>query len=111
MARASCCHPEQSEQRERSRRISDSFASAKSVPEFVMTAQFITVVTKAGERWDTLAWRYYGDATLFGPIIQTNPQISIEAVFEAGLTIGVPMLMVNQAVNEEADLPPWKEQS
>jgi phage tail protein X len=53
--------------------------------------QFIPHVTAAGERWDTLAWRYYGDATLFGPIIQSNPQIPIEAVFEAGLNIGVPL--------------------
>ena len=70
--------------------------------------QFITHITTAGERWDTLAWRYYGDASLFGPIIQTNPQIPIEPVFEAGLNIGVPLLIVSQAVQEEADLPPWK---
>jgi hypothetical protein len=69
---------------------------------------FIPHITAAGERWDTLAWRYYGDATLFGPIIQTNPQIPVEAVFEAGLSIGVPLLMVNEAVQETADLPPWK---
>jgi len=65
-------------------------------------------LTVAGERWDTLAWKYYGDATLFGPIIQTNPQIAIEAVFEAGLNIGVPMLAVNQAMQKATDLPPWK---
>ena len=73
-----------------------------------MAQQFINHVTAAGERWDTLAWKYYGDTTLFGPIIQTNPQIAIEAVFEAGLNIGVPLLMVNQPVQTEADLPPWK---
>ena len=71
-------------------------------------AAFITHITSAGERWDLLAWQYYGDATLFGPIIQTNPQIPIEAVFEAGLTIGVPLLIVNPTVQESADLPPWK---
>jgi len=70
--------------------------------------QFIAHVTVAGERWDTLAWKYYGDATLVGPIIQTNPQISIEAVFEAGLNIGVPVLVVNPATQNQADLPPWK---
>jgi phage tail protein X len=67
-------------------------------------------MTTAGERWDTIAWKYYGDATLFGPIIQTNPQIAIEAVFEAGLNIGVPILVVNQAAQNQADLPPWKRQ-
>jgi phage tail protein X len=73
-----------------------------------MAQQFIPHLTVAGERWDTLAWKYYGDATLFGPIIQTNPQIAIEAVFEAGLNIGVPMLVVNQAMQNVEDLPPWK---
>ena len=73
-----------------------------------MGPQFIPHITQAGERWDTLAWKYYGDASLFGPIIQTNPQIPIEAVFEAGLNIGVPLLIVNEAVQETADLPPWK---
>jgi phage tail protein X len=68
---------------------------------------FITHITREGDRWDTLAWRYYGDATLYGPIIQTNPQIQIEAVFEAGLRIGVPLLTVNPAVQDSADLPPW----
>jgi phage tail protein X len=70
--------------------------------------QFIPHLTTAGERWDTLAWKYYGDATLFGPIIQTNPQIAIEAVFEAGLNIGVPILVVNQSAQNQSDLPPWK---
>lgn len=73
-----------------------------------MSQQFIPHVTVAGERWDTLAWKYYGDATLIGPIIQTNPQVAIEAVFEAGLNIGVPVLAVNPAAQRQADLPPWK---
>ena len=74
-----------------------------------MAQQFISHITVAGERWDQLAWRYYGDATLFGPIIQSNPQIPIESVFEAGLMIGIPILMVNQAVpGTPTDLPPWR---
>jgi phage tail protein X len=73
-----------------------------------MTGQFITHITTAGERWDSLAWQYYGDATLFSPIIQTNPQIPIEAVFEAGLNIGVPLLIQNPTVSPSSDLPPWK---
>ncbi len=71
-------------------------------------SQFITHVTRAGERWDLIAWQYYGDAMLFGPIIQTNPQIPIEPVFEAGLAVGIPLLMVDETVQEQSDLPPWK---
>jgi phage tail protein X len=70
--------------------------------------QFILHITRAGDRWDLLAWRYYGDATLYAPIIQANPMVPIEAVFEAGLSIGVPLLVVKETVPETADLPPWK---
>jgi phage tail protein X len=73
-----------------------------------MAGSFIPYVTVAGDRWDSLAWRFYGDAALFGPIIQTNPQIPIEAVFEAGLNIGIPLLAVDHMIKETADLPPWK---
>lgn len=73
-----------------------------------MAGQFISHTTVAGERWDSLAWRYYGDATLIAPIIQTNPAIQIEAVFEAGRIIGVPLIVVDQTVQQKADLPPWK---
>jgi phage tail protein X len=72
---------------------------------------FIPYITQAGDRWDTIAWKFYGDATLFGPIIQTNPQIAIEAVFEAGLNIGVPLLVVDQSIQAAEDLPPWKRSS
>ena len=73
----------------------------------MVQAQFITHVTIQGERWDSLAWNYYGDATLFSPIVMANPQIPIEPVFEAGLVIGVPILQVSQATT--SDLPPWKQ--
>ena len=78
--------------------------------------QFITHQTIAGERWDLLAWKYYGDATLYGPIIAANwarimaGQLAVDAQFTGGVTIGVPILLVNNAVST-ADLPPWKRQS
>jgi hypothetical protein len=33
--------------------------------------------------------------------------LSVDAVFNAGVIIGVPILLVNNAV-DTADLPPWK---
>ena len=68
--------------------------------------QFITHVTRAGERWDLIAWDYYGDASLLGPVIMANPNIAIAPVLEAGLVIVVPILQ--QASVVTADLPPWK---
>lgn len=74
-----------------------------------MAAQFVTHVTTAGERWDLLSWNYYGDPTLYSPIIMANPQIPIEPVFEGGLVIGIPILQANPV--QTNDLPPWKQPS
>jgi phage tail protein X len=71
-----------------------------------MARQFIRHTTIAGERWDMLAWNYYGDPTLFSAIITANPLISIEPVFEPGLQIRVPILQASPVRN--SDLPPWK---
>jgi len=70
------------------------------------SAQFIVHVTLAGERWDLLAWRYYGDATEYRPIIMANPNVPIEPVFESGLVILIPILSNSAVVN--TGLPPWK---
>jgi len=71
-----------------------------------MTSQFITHITSEGERWDLLAWRYYGIPTLYSPIIMANSQIIIESVFEAGLNINIPIIQTPDTPNR--DLPPWK---
>lgn len=68
--------------------------------------QFITHISASGDRWDLLAWNYYGDPTLFGPIVMANPNIPIEPVFEAGFTIIIPMLQKASVIS--ANLPPWK---
>jgi phage tail protein X len=72
----------------------------------MLQSQYIAHVTAAGERWDLLAWTYYGDATLYSPIIMANPLIAIEPAFEAGLQVAVPILQVSQSAS--TGLPPWK---
>ena len=69
-------------------------------------AQYIVHITKAGERWDLLAWQYYGDPTDYNPLIMANPGIAIEPVFAAGISIAVPILLKSTVVT--VDLPPWK---
>jgi phage tail protein X len=70
------------------------------------TGQFILHVTTSGERWDLLAWRYYGDATDYSPIIVANPNVPIGPGFDAGISIAVPILQKSAVVT--TDLPPWK---
>jgi len=65
---------------------------------------FITHVTTEGERWDQLAWRYYGDAHRYLPIVQANPHVPITAILPSGLTLAIPIL---ELVTSAQDLPPW----
>jgi phage tail protein X len=64
----------------------------------------------AGERWDTLAWRYYGDPFAYGRIIEANPALNIVPVLPAGVTVLVPLLTVAQQVaqRDTSRLPFWK---
>jgi phage tail protein X len=73
-----------------------------------MTAsgQFILHITTAAERWDLLAWRYYGDPTDYLPIIMANPNVAIEPVFDAGIAIAVPLQQKSSVFT--VNLPPWK---
>ena len=68
--------------------------------------QYLLHIAKAGERWDLLAWQYYGDPTDYNPIIMANPGLTIDPVFEAGMSIAVPILQNSSVVT--VDLPPWK---
>lgn len=65
---------------------------------------FLIHITTEGQRWDQLAWRYYGDAHRYLPIVQANPHVPLRAALPAGLTLAIPMLEP-QATTQ--DLPPW----
>ncbi len=67
-------------------------------------------VTVEGERWDTLAWRYYGDPLAYGRIIEANPALDIRSTLPSGQVVLVPVLPLaeaSQALQDE-ELPPWK---
>ncbi|MDE1531692.1 tail protein X [Pseudomonas carnis] len=65
---------------------------------------FLTHITTEGERWDQLAWKYYGDAHRYLAIVQANPHVPLTAALPAGLTLAIPLLEP-EATTE--DLPPW----
>lgn len=70
--------------------------------------EYLEHITSAGERWDTLAWEYYGDAAQMSPIIEANPQLRILPALSAGLVVRVPVLEDDDLALAEEDLPPWK---
>ncbi|HUO06579.1 MAG TPA: tail protein X [Candidatus Binataceae bacterium] len=71
-----------------------------------IAGRYIMHTTIASERWDLLAWQYYGDATQFSAIIMANPAVPIAPVLDAGTVVAVPIMMASTPVS--ANLPPWK---
>ena len=63
-------------------------------------------VTSDGERWDTLAWRYYGSVTEVERIIAANPHMSITPVLQGGVRIFIPVVR-SAELEHNVNLPPW----
>lgn len=69
-----------------------------------MSGQYLTHTTAEGERWDQLAFTYYGDPYRYEPIIRANPQVPLAGALPSGLTLRIPVL---EAKVSTEDLPPW----
>lgn len=70
--------------------------------------------TAAGERWDMLAHRYYGDVSRQGELIAANRKLfmadmMVPAILPAGLVLRIP-IRKREAVSATIAmrLPPWK---
>ncbi|MCH2165941.1 MAG: tail protein X [Marinovum sp.] len=65
-----------------------------------------------GDRWDLLAYRYYGDAAKQSVLLDanaslfTNPLVVPPLILPAGLTLIVPV--IDEAFVQDDLLPPWK---
>jgi phage tail protein X len=64
-------------------------------------------ITTEGERWDQLAYRYYGDATKYEPIVAANPDVPLMLVLPGGLELAIPVIEASSTIAAE-ELPPWK---
>lgn len=67
---------------------------------------FIEHITTQGERWDALAYRYYGDATQYERIILANPHVPYVPVLDSGVVLAVPVIDKTDTQTLE-DVPPW----
>ncbi len=67
---------------------------------------YLTHTTKDGERWDMIAWRYYGDPHGYEPIVEANPDVAIVPALPGGLSLLIPI--IDQAAPAAEGLSPWK---
>lgn len=73
-----------------------------------LTGFVIEHITTDGERWDWLAWRYYGDPYGYERIIAANPEVPIYTRLPGGLRLEIPVIETSGADAATLGLPPWK---
>ena len=77
-----------------------------------LTGEYFEHLSKPGERWDLLAHKYYGDATLMHLIIEANRRLwlddltAIPPVIPPRTLLRIPV--IEQPSIDPAQLPPWK---
>lgn len=62
-------------------------------------------VTREGERWDLIAWRYYRDVRQVPQLIAANPHAPNSPALPSGLRLRVPLI---ERASTTAALPPWR---
>ncbi|KFK91881.1 membrane protein [Serratia sp. Ag1] len=67
---------------------------------------FLEHITKEGERWDQLAYRYYHDPLGYPRIIAANPHVAITPVLSSGILLLIPVIEADDNTLLE-DTPPW----
>lgn len=70
--------------------------------------QSINYTVKQGERWDSLAWKFYGSVKAMNILVENNPTIPLSTVLAAGTQIIVPILDNTEEIVIKTNLPPWK---
>ncbi len=73
-----------------------------------MITEVIEHITREGDRWDQLAWEYYGDATQYERIVAANIHVDIIPILPAGIVLNIPVIDEPPAeLSETEELPPW----
>lgn len=63
-------------------------------------------VTQEGDRWDSIAYKEYGNCFNYKYLVMANPQVPISPIIKVGTKLIIPVLPDSKQANE--DLPPWK---
>jgi phage tail protein X len=69
----------------------------------------VTYKTQQGDRWDTIAYKAYGDPKLFNGIMQHNSNLPAYDVFPGGVEVLVPIIEESENAIDKNLLPPWKQ--
>lgn len=69
--------------------------------------EYMDYLTKEGDRWDSIAYEFYGDPTKYEAIITANQFVPIIPILPSGIPLQIPVIEESEEISTE-DLPPWK---
>ena len=72
-------------------------------------SKYVEHKAQAGERWDDIAYQYYGNCFQVNEIIDANPHIGISPFLPEGETIIVPILEKSNKQSTNESLPVWQQ--
>lgn len=70
--------------------------------------QSINYTAKQGDRWDALAWKFYGSVRAMNALVEANPTIPLSNALQPGTQVIVPILDNSSDAVITSNLPPWK---
>lgn len=70
-----------------------------------MSQTFLKHIICEGERWDTLSFKYYGNAFEYSRIMNANPHIGFCEVLPVGAVVFIPV--IHQKPTNNTKMPPW----
>jgi len=74
-----------------------------------MAKQYTTYTTIEGERWDSIAYKAYGDPMRLLEIAEANPGVALVDRLPGGLKLLIPVDEAAEAESIDQELlPPWK---
>lgn len=68
----------------------------------------MTYTTVQGDKWDSIAYKLYGDTKFTDVLIEANHEYRWIYIFSAGNVLEVPEVETRVTID---DLPPWKRAS
>ena len=72
----------------------------------VISKGYLQHIASDGDRWDSLSYQYYGDATAYGQIIIANRHLPIKTTLIAGQIVFIPIITAPKN-QQDATVPPW----
>jgi hypothetical protein len=68
----------------------------------------VEYIVKDGDRWDTIAFKSYGDASMVNGIIEANVAVVVSPTLVAGTRLIIPIIEQGEIQLDSELLPPWK---